>query len=329
MNDAFISYRRENGYLMAQLLRSLLKDKGMHCYLDLEEDRAGRFDERLLEAIRNSSSFILILTKGTLDRCINEDDWVRREIIEAVTSNKKIIPVIYPDFGWPEELESQFPDEFLAVKNEQCVVLSQEYLPATIEKIVEYMTGVKWGENRGTKRAIIPDETSKFFIDGLNRLSEVQCVDMAFHAGAEWRRNSDKVDVLTSIIGKRILLRILVNSAETISAVCSHMSQPLKKYVGFDNCVKEWTELAQLYPDIVQVRVADVPLLHRLYILRGKKAGYINVKYYTYGNYTPDKDFRMVFDNAGAEYKLYAEEFDYIWNKASRDVMRKNDPQRR
>ena len=143
---------------------------------------------------------------------------------------------------------------------------------------------------------------------------------MAFHAGADWRRSSEKVEILTSIIDKGITLRVLVNSAETVTSVCSHMSQPLKKYVGFDNCVEEWLELARIYPDTIHVRVADVPLLHRLYIRKEEKNGFVNVKYYTYGNYTPDKDFRRVFDNSGMEYKLYTREFDYIWNKASHEV---------
>jgi hypothetical protein len=119
------------------------------------------------------------------------------------------------------------------------------------------------------------------------------------------------------IINKSITLRILVNAADTVSAVCYHMAQPLKKYVGFDNCVEDWVELAKLYPDVVQVRIADVPLLHRLYILRGENTGFVNIKYYTYGNYNPDKDVRMVFDHSGMEYKLYTEEFDYLWNEAS------------
>ena len=98
------------------------------------------------------------------------------------------------------------------------------------------------------------------------------------------------------------------------------MSQPLKKYVGFDNCVEEWRELARIYPDIIQVRIANVPLLHRLYILREETDGVVNVKYYTYGNCTPDKDFRRSFDHSGMEYELYTQEFDYIWNKASYEV---------
>lgn len=179
------------------------------------------------------------------------------------------------------------------------------------------MKNITHKEQSPAKSELIPTGTSKFFTYGIKNLQNIQCVDMAFHAGSEWRRNSDKVDILTSIFEKDITLRILVNSAETVAAVCSHMAQPLKKYVGFDSCVEEWSELSKLYPDAVHVRVADVPLLHRLYIVRGEAEGFVNVKYYTYGNYTPDKDFRMVFDNSGMEYKLYTEEFDYIWNKAS------------
>lgn len=45
MNDTFINYRCEGGYLMVQLLRCLLKEKGVYCYLDLKEDHSGQFDE--------------------------------------------------------------------------------------------------------------------------------------------------------------------------------------------------------------------------------------------------------------------------------------------
>ena len=60
--DAFISYRREGGYLMAQLLREMLKNQGINCYLDVEEEHSGQFDIRLLDAIENAPNFILILT---------------------------------------------------------------------------------------------------------------------------------------------------------------------------------------------------------------------------------------------------------------------------
>lgn len=321
MNDAFISYRREGGYLMAQLLKNTLKDEGIYCYLDLEEDRSGDFDERLFKAIRESSSFILILTKETLANCIYEDSWVRKEIVEAVRCDKKIIPVIYHDFSWPKELNGQLPAEVLSLETKQGVVFSKEYLKSTVEKIAEYINDAERVNNKSTKSDFLKDGTKDFFINGFDGLSAVQCVDMAFHAGADWQRNSDKLEILNDIINKNITLRILVNSADTVSNICSHMSQPLRRYVGFDNSVKEWIELAQMYPDVVYVHIADVPLMHRLYILRGENTGVANVKYYTYGNCIPDKDFRAVFDNSDAEYNLYVAEFDYIWDKASHSAV--------
>ena len=96
--DAFISYRRENGFLMAQVIYDRLKERGIQCFFDLEELRSGKFDEKILVAIREAHTFILILPKDALNRCVNEDDWVRREIIEAVRCDKVIIPIMYDGF---------------------------------------------------------------------------------------------------------------------------------------------------------------------------------------------------------------------------------------
>ena len=145
--DAFISYRREGGFLMAQLLRELLKNRGINCYLDLEEEHSGQFDVRLVEAIDSASNFLLVLTKDALDRCVDPEDWVRREIVEAANRGKNIIPVRYPDFEWPRELNNKLPEEVRFLENEQGVILRQEYLQASIEKIVNtFMVDVKKSE---------------------------------------------------------------------------------------------------------------------------------------------------------------------------------------
>lgn len=35
--DAFISYKRGNGFLMARVIYNRLKDQGIQCFFDLEE----------------------------------------------------------------------------------------------------------------------------------------------------------------------------------------------------------------------------------------------------------------------------------------------------
>lgn len=96
------------------------------------------------------------------------------------------------------------------------------------------------------------------------------------------------------------------------------MTHPLKKYRSYEECLLNWYELAVSYPDIVEVRMLKVPLLHRIYLIRGNKSGAVNVKYYTYGNYTPEKDFRLTFEAGSPEYELYFGEFDYLWNHAEK-----------
>lgn len=98
--DAFISYRRDNGFLMAQVIHDHLEERGIHCFLDLEELQAGVFDEKIYDAIQDSPNFILILQPNALDRCTDEEDWVAKEIIAATKMNKKIIPVLCEGFEW-------------------------------------------------------------------------------------------------------------------------------------------------------------------------------------------------------------------------------------
>ena len=40
----------------------------------------GRFDEQIRRNLINAINFVLILSKGALDRACNEGDWVAKEI---------------------------------------------------------------------------------------------------------------------------------------------------------------------------------------------------------------------------------------------------------
>lgn len=141
--DAFISYRRENnGVYLAQAIHDQMQKRGITCFLDLEDLRSGRFDERLLEAVRASANFILILSKGALDRCINPDDWVRQEILAAVQAQKTIIPIMYDGFEWPRQ-ENSMPEEIRQLQYHNGVAGTHDYLPAMIERIISYMSHIE------------------------------------------------------------------------------------------------------------------------------------------------------------------------------------------
>ncbi len=318
--DIFISYKNDGeGRYFAEKVSNTLKEQGFSVYYNPDEQHAGSFPERLRKAVENCKDFLLVLSQACLDQLIRNEkvDWVREEILTARENGKNIVPLLVPGVTMPKD-KDDMPEDLEFLPHEEAVNIFVPFDKSPLERLLVYIKSEPADKKRN--KDDIPDGTGAFFVEGFSRISNIQCVDMAFHAGADWRRNSDKLDILTNIVDKNITLRILVNSADTVSSICSHMSQPLKKYVGFDSCVEEWIELAKTYPDVVHVRIADVPLLHRLYILRGEENGYVNIKYYTYGNCTPDKDFRATFDSFETEYKLYTEEFDYIWNKASHNA---------
>ena len=137
--DAFISYRRENGFFLAEVIRDHLKRHGLSSFLDIEELSAGVFDSKILGAIQEAPNFIVLLTEGALDRCSDEQDWVRKEIIEAVRLGKTIIPVMYGGFSWPREWPEGMPEEVKSLKVYQAVPGTREYLPAMIGKIISFM----------------------------------------------------------------------------------------------------------------------------------------------------------------------------------------------
>lgn len=112
--DIFISYRRldEQGNIsgrdQARLIAKQLQLEGYRVFFDYSEIHDDEFDKAIIPAVENCKVFILVLTKDALNRCANNDDWVREEIETALSSGCKIVNVT-PDNtfnGWPSNLPS-------------------------------------------------------------------------------------------------------------------------------------------------------------------------------------------------------------------------------
>jgi len=91
--DVFISYRRVGGKNYARTLKPELEKRGFRVFLDFDELKDGVFDKRIMDAISEAPIFLVILSKGALDRCANDGDWVREEILYADKTNRHIVPV--------------------------------------------------------------------------------------------------------------------------------------------------------------------------------------------------------------------------------------------
>jgi hypothetical protein len=91
--DIFISYRRTGGAQFARILQLMLIQRGFKVFLDYDELTDGVFSEKIRAAIKEAPFFMLVLSKGSMTRCVNDGDWVREEITLAVEQKKHIIPV--------------------------------------------------------------------------------------------------------------------------------------------------------------------------------------------------------------------------------------------
>lgn len=127
----FISYRRRGGNHLARLIETVLKSLGYEVFFDVESMHAGKFNEQILRAIESCSDVLVILSENALDRCVDPEDFVRKEVEYAFQLNKNVIPVMDPDFVFPDTL----PEKMLPLKDQQGVITSSNYFGAVIKAI--------------------------------------------------------------------------------------------------------------------------------------------------------------------------------------------------
>lgn len=165
--DIFISYRREGGAQYARILQLMLQQMGYKVFLDYDELTDGIFGDHIKEAIKEASIFMIILSQHSMDRCVNENDWLRQEILLAVQEQKHIIPV-NPDGvfrGLSNASKEKIPAEIVNIVNnyQHSEIGFGQTLWVTIELMVKNRIAPKLGERTKIQ--------SKQNIDDINRLA--------------------------------------------------------------------------------------------------------------------------------------------------------------
>lgn len=73
--------------ISSRIAECLSQKKKYKVFFDINSLEAGRFDHALLQNVRESKHFVLVLTRGALDRCIQDkvhntsedsEDWVHK-----------------------------------------------------------------------------------------------------------------------------------------------------------------------------------------------------------------------------------------------------------
>lgn len=320
MYDVFISYRRKLGFAVAKMISELLKAKGLSAFVDLDELRNGKFDEKILDAIEATPSFILILTPGSLDRCGEEGDWLTREIDKAVETGRNIIPILCEGFEWPKHWDNYMSDKIKMLSHYNSVVMSYEYVDAMVDKIIEYSKG---SDETLAKKTAVADDTvfegdiDGFFLPKMKELDEIEGVDFAFHAGSVWHQDIRRLEILGELAEAGKKIRVLVNSEAVADSTSQFMRHKLKRYMAFDEAISSWKRIADMYEN-VEVRVCEIPLFRIYYSfnMKNPKDNVSRVKFYTHGNPNISKNFSKNFFACEPGYELYKSEFEFLWKKS-------------
>ena len=102
--SVFISYRRDGGEMTAQYIYEHLTRFGYEVFYDIESIKSGNYEDVIGKGITDADDVIILLPKGSMERCMEKGDMVRFEIGESLRQGKNIIPVVLRGFQFPEKL---------------------------------------------------------------------------------------------------------------------------------------------------------------------------------------------------------------------------------
>ena len=132
----FISYRRDvAGKAFARALKQELTHRGYDVFLDVDNVDAGHWAEQILTQVPSRAHFLLVLTPGALDRCAEENDWVRREFLSAVQHGRNIVPIREESVDLAA-MRAKCPESVKAIFDFQIATLQHSSFESDVETLV-------------------------------------------------------------------------------------------------------------------------------------------------------------------------------------------------
>ncbi len=317
--DVFVSYRHETGFYMAQIIYSDLIANGYTVFMDKTMD-SGKYEEKIHTAIRNCKNFVVVLFPDDITDCENEDSWLSREsrwAIECGVTN--IIPVMCDGFQWPKT-EDKLSDSMKVVMKNHGLFVHKDF---SIDKDLDSLCDNFLKNVNPSKPRITATEFFKYNLN--DRIGfTVTGVDVAFHAGSPWLMSGEKNDMFISSLKKGIHWRVLINTVDAAESIGQHMRDETALYISFEQARAQWKKLANMYPDVLEVRECAIPLIHVHHSVKfrnnntGNPYGELHIKYYAYNNTRLDNAFEHKVSSYSKYYSIYNDEFEFLWNKSSK-----------
>lgn len=139
----FLSYRRQQDETTARLIKQELSARGFDVFLDVDDlGPSPRFDERLLEEVGSRHGFVLLLSPGSLDRCADEQDWLRREIAHALDTGRRVVPVLR---GGIDLSACPLPAALAPLPLHNAVIYSSTHHAAVMQLLVGFLCAPRSG----------------------------------------------------------------------------------------------------------------------------------------------------------------------------------------
>ena len=315
--DAFISYKHQTGFYMAQVIYDKLVQNGYSVYMDKHLKR-GQYEPQIKLAVEKSRNFILVLFPGDLDSANNKEDWLRKESEWATnTPNMNFIPVFCEEFDI-KDIKVTLPKSLKTVLASQGVKVHKDTaLDSDLDKLCDAAL-----VNANPVRPLIT--TTDFFKNNLNDSSRtIKSIDMAFHGGGAWLRTGKNKDILNEIIDRKIPTRILINTPKAAESIAKHMRDDDAIYFSFKELQKRWKKFMKEHSDVIEVRATSVPLLRVYHNFKfnedSSESTYdrMHIKYYVYKNLNLENSFEHELSTFSKYYDMYKKEFEFLWNSST------------
>ncbi len=132
----FISYRRTN-LPWALAIYQNLTAHGCDVFFDYESLSSGDFEQSILSNIRARAHFLVVLTPSALERCVNPDDWLRREIETALDEKRNIVLLFLEgfNFGSPS-ISNQLTGKLEKLKNYNGLNIPADFFNEAMERLI-------------------------------------------------------------------------------------------------------------------------------------------------------------------------------------------------
>ncbi len=139
MTDAsktvFISYRRSVSSFIARAIFMDLREHGYDVFMDVENIDSGRFETIILNQIAARAHFLFILTPGTLERCDEPGDWLRREIEQAIDLQRNIVPLLINEFKFDEQAKPHLTGKLTDLLKFNALNVPHDFFDAAMDRL--------------------------------------------------------------------------------------------------------------------------------------------------------------------------------------------------